>query len=215
MSTVPDTSEMKALQIEVAYYMRRLYKRGLTTTFGGNISLKAKDLYFVTASQTDKGRMKASDICILDRDGRQIGDILKQSMETEMHLAIYSVRPDIKAVVHAHPPLSSSFAVSHQSINTKLTAEAWAVLGELAMAEYALMGTKNLAEVVANAARQADVVLMKNHGVLAVGQTLAEAFDRIEVLENAAKIHLLSQWSGSQKSLSPAETIAINQMLKP
>ena len=195
--------------------MRRLYKQGLTTTFGGNISLKVNDLFLITASQTDKGRMKFSDICVLDRDGTQIGNTLKLSMETAMHLAIYSVRPDIKAVVHAHPPISSSFVVSHKPINTRLTAEAWYVLGEPAMAEYALMGTTTLAEVVANAARHAQVVLMKNHGVLAVGQSLAEAFDRVEVLENAAKIQLLSQWSGSQNILTPLETEAINQMIKP
>ena len=213
MNSLIESTEIKTLKKEIAYFMRRLYKRGLTTTFGGNISVRIKNFVLITASQTDKGRMKAADICVLNTDGQQIDKKRKVSMETSMHLAIYAARPDISAIVHAHPPVASSFAVNHQNINTRLTAEAWAVLGEVELADYALMGTTELAQTVAKASVDAAVVLMKNHGVLAVGQSLTEAFDRVEVLENAAKIHILSKLSGQQTELTPLQIQAINKLI--
>lgn len=213
MNSQIESKEIKTLKKEIAYFMRRLYKRGLTTTFGGNISVRFQDFVLITASQTDKGRMKAADICVLNPAGYQLDKKLKISMETAMHLAIYSARPNVSAIVHAHPPVSSSFSVSHQNINTRLTAEAWAVLGDVARADYALMGTAGLAQTVSNAIANAAVVVMDNHGVLAVGQSLTEAFDRVEVLENAAKIHILSKLSGQQTELTPMQIQAITKII--
>ncbi|KAF0131490.1 MAG: class II aldolase/adducin family protein [Bacteroidetes bacterium] len=201
------------LKDEVAYYMRRLYERGLTTTSGGNISVRGNGMVFITPSQTDKGRMKGYEICMLDSEGEPIEPNVKLSMETAMHLAIYAARPDVKAIVHAHPPTATAFAVAHTPINTRITGESWAILGEPAFAEYELMGTEELAKAVANATLSADVVLLKNHGILAVGKTLLEAFDRVEVLENCAKIMLLSQLAGGAKTLGQTEIEAINKLI--
>jgi L-fuculose-phosphate aldolase len=201
------------LKDEVAYYMRRLYERELTTTSGGNISVQGNGMVYITPSQTDKGRMKGNEICVLNNEGEAIEPKAKLSMETAMHLAIYAARPDVKAIVHAHPPTATAFAVAHAHIDTRITGESWAILGEPAFAEYELMGTEELAKSVASATLSADVILLKNHGILAVGKTLLEAFDRVEVLENCAKIVLLSQLAGGAKTLGQTEIEAINKLI--
>jgi L-fuculose-phosphate aldolase len=174
---------------EVAKWMRRLYKKGLTTSLGGNISLRVDDNHIATtASETDKGRIKAREIAIVTMDGQVIDSSNKVSMETGMHLAIFKKRPDVRAIVHAHSPMGSLFVVTNQEVNTKLLAEAYTIIGNPQRAGYSAPGSERLASNVAEAISQANVVLMANHGVLAVGTSLLQAFDRIEVLENAAKM---------------------------
>jgi L-fuculose-phosphate aldolase len=188
---------------QVAKWMRRLYKKGLTTSLGGNISMRVDDQYIaITASETDKGRIKSSEIAIVTLDGHCLDDSLKVSIEIGMHLAIYKARPDVDVVVHAHAPMASLFTATKQSINTALLAEAYTILGKTAYAEYAAPGSENLANNVANACRDANVVLMANHGVLAVGSSLLKAFDRIEVLENAAKMTALTSLLDDKRELN-------------
>jgi len=194
--------------------MRRLYKRGLTTTSGGNISVKLPNgMVLITASQTDKGQMKAKDICMTDMQGRPLSSKLKQSMETGMHLAVYKSRPDINAVVHAHPPLATSFAVAHKKINVNLMGESRAIVGNIATASYKLMGTQALAEAVAEKITAANAILMANHGVLTVGKSLLEAFDRIEVLESCAKVEIISNLIGRAHPLNQNELQAIDKLM--
>jgi len=194
--------------------MRRLYKRGLTTTSGGNISVKLPNgMVLITASQTDKGRMKASDVGMTDIHGRNLSNKLKLSMETGMHLAVYKNRPEVHAIVHAHPPLATSFAVAHKSINVNLMGESRAVVGKIATAPYQLMGTLALAEVVATEITTANAVLLANHGVLTVGKSLLEAFDRLEVVESCAKVELLSSLIGGAQPLSSEEVQAIDKLM--
>lgn len=200
---------------EVAYFMRRLYKRGLTTTSGGNISLRLSDnVILVTPSQTDKGRMKAEDVVRVDRQGRKLSQGPNPSMETAMHLAIYRQRPDVNCIVHAHPPFSTSFAVAHKNINTAIMGEAYAIVGKPVVAEYALMGSTSLAENVAEAAANAQVILMANHGVMALGKSLLEAFDRLEVLENCARIELAAKSVGGAISLEKSDLMAIEDLMR-
>ncbi len=204
-----------AYKKEVAYFMRRLYKRGLTTTSGGNISLKLSDVaVLITASQTDKGRMKAEDVARIDMHGRNLSARLMPSMETGMHLAIYKRRPDIKCIIHAHPPIATAFAVTHKNINTEIIGEAYALAGKPALAQYALMGSAELAAIVADAAAATNLILMANHGVMALGNSLLEAFDRLEVLENCARIELASSLIGETKTLNNSELKAIDELLK-
>ncbi|HOI31910.1 MAG: class II aldolase/adducin family protein [Bacteroidales bacterium] len=207
-------NELNHFKKEIAYFMRRLYKRGLTTTSGGNISVKLPNgMVLITASQTDKGRMKASDVGMTDIHGRNLSNKLKLSMETGMHLAVYKNRPEVHAIVHAHPPLATSFAVAHKSINVNLMGESRAVVGKIATAPYQLMGTLALAEVVATEITTANAVLLANHGVLTVGKSLLEAFDRLEVVESCAKVELLSSLIGGAQPLSSEEVQAIDKLM--
>lgn len=196
----------------VADCMNRLYARGLTTTSGGNISLRvSNDLVLLTPSATDKGHMAADQIAEIGLDGSNRTTHLKPSGETMMHLEIYRRRPDVLAIVHAHPPMASVFTVSDRPLNVRLIAESYAILGEPALAPYALTGTDALAEHVADClAGDTACVLMKNHGVLTVGRSLLEAFDRMEVLENAAKINLFAHLVGSTQELNNEQCAALD-----
>ena len=166
---------------DVAYFMRRLYRKGLTTSLGGNISCKIdNDKFAITPSQTDKGRMKADELGIVNLKGENLTPKVKLSMETKMHLYIYQKRTDVKAIVHAHPPFSSFFAASEKQINCKLLGEARALLGEPAYAKYALMGSEELAQIVSDSAISSNLIILKNHGILTVGDSLITALDRIE-----------------------------------
>ena len=199
---------------EVAYFMRRLYNKGLTTTSGGNISVKLEDgRILITPSATDKARMKSDQIGLLSGTGKNQTPHLKLSIESKMHIALYGKRPDIKAIVHAHPPIASAFTALRQHINCTLTSEARAILGTPVMAPYALMGTPLLADRVAIAVNHANVILLENHGVICLGSTLLAAFDRMEVLEAAARMTLITGLLKGKKELNPQQLREIDDLL--
>jgi L-fuculose-phosphate aldolase len=199
---------------EIAYFMRRLYKQGLTTTSGGNISVRiSADEILISPSQTDKGRMKASEIIRMKTDGTFDNKLFKPSMECGFHIAIYKSRSDVQAIVHAHPVLATSFAVSHKPINCDLMGESRAILGKPVFASYALMGSGTLANNVALAFENSNVVLMENHGIITAGNSLLEAFDRMEVLENTARINILAGLLGGAKPINEANLKAIDDLL--
>jgi L-fuculose-phosphate aldolase len=186
--------KFKAERKEVARFMRRLYKHGLTTTSGGNISLRLSDeLILITPSATDKGRMKWKEVGIINILGENLTPHLRPSIETAMHLAIYKKKKEVTAIVHAHPVFASLFTAIRAKINTNLTAEARAILGDPLFVKYAVMGSVALAEVAAENILKSDILLLENHGILTTGSNLLQAFDKIEVLENAAKMTLMSE----------------------
>ena len=187
----------------VASFMRRLYRQFLTTTSGGNISCRTSDGNIViTASQSDKGNQTMENVGIVTPDGENLTKELKLSIETNLHLAIYKARKDVSAIVHAHPVTATFFcAAKEYELNTHLTAEAYAVAGDVVKIPYALMGTKELAELTAEKMRFFDCGLMENHGVITVGKDLLSAFDRMELLENAAKQTIMA-YTIAAKSLS-------------
>jgi L-fuculose-phosphate aldolase len=187
---------------EVAQFMRRLYDRGLTTTSGGNISIRLPgEKIAITPSATDKGRMRWKEVGIMSISGKNLTPELKPSIESEMHLAIYR-RTNTGAIVHAHPTFATSFTAMDREINVSLTAEAVVILGKPLFVPYAMMGSRELAEAVAEYIIKSDVLILENHGILAVGTNLLDAFDKIEVLENAARMTVITKIMGSQKGLT-------------
>lgn len=195
--------DIKLAKKEVAYYMRRLYKRELTTCSGGNVSFRFSDnKVLITPSQIDKGTLRSKDIGVVSLDGKNLTPKFKLSMETQMHLSVYKSRPDIRAIVHAHPEFATSYAGSNLEINTSISGEARVLLGKPILAPYALMGSKDLAEIVGSAIKKGNVVVMENHGILTVGNNLFMAYNRMEVLESAAKISFITQLMGKRKELS-------------
>ena len=196
-------SKYKAERKEVARFMRRLYKHGLTTTSGGNISQRLSDnIIVITPSATDKGRMRWREVGLMNIFGENLTPDLKPSMESEMHLSIYKKKKDVKAIVHAHPVCASAFTAMKSKINTALTAEARAVLGDPVLVPYALTGTVDLASIVADHAVDSDILLLENHGILTTGTTLLQAFDKIEVLESAAKMTLIAELTRKKSPLT-------------
>ncbi len=195
--------------------MRRLYRQGLTTTSGGNISLKISDrIILITPSATDKGRMQWKEIGIMSSSGKNLTPELKPSIEHEMHLLIYQKKKDITAIVHAHPVVASAFTAMKCKINTNLTAEARAVCGDPCFVPYALMGTKELASLASESITDSDILLLENHGILTTGSSLLQAFDKLEVLENAAKMTLIVEMTGKKKPLNKLRIRELEELFR-
>lgn len=171
---------------ETARWMRRLYKQGLTTCSGGNVSMRHGDLVFITASQTDKAVIKANQICVITIDGNLLTSQLKPSMETGLHLAIYKSNSEIRAIIHAHPKNLSVLACADVEICNHFTGEQRYVLGIPAVAPYHLMGSDALAKATAEVCKSHHAVIMRNHGAICTGKSLFQAFDRMEVFEALA-----------------------------
>jgi len=209
------SQKFKTERKEVARFMRRLYLHGLTSTSGGNISLRiTEDLIAITPSATDKGRMKWKEVGILNILGENLTPDLKPSIESGMHLAIYKRKPEIKAIVHAHPVCASSFTAMKAEIETNLTAEACAILGTPVVVPYALMGTADLTAAAADYIEKSDILLLENHGVLATGNNLLQAFNKTEVLENAARMTLIVNFMKKKSPLTKARTFEIERLFR-
>jgi L-fuculose-phosphate aldolase len=200
---------------EVARFLRRLYKLGLTTTSGGNISQRiSDDIILITPSATDKGRMRWKEVGIMDINGENLTPGLKPSIEHEMHLSIYRKKKNVNAIVHAHPVVASAYTAMKCNINTNLTAEARAICGDPLFIPYALMGTKELASLAADGALKSDILLLENHGILTTGKGLLQAFDKLEVLENAAKMTLITEITGKKKPLTKSRIQELNKLFR-
>ncbi len=188
---------------EVAEIMQRLYQRGLTTCSGGNVSVRLEDdSILITASQSDKGKIQSDKIARIAANGENLTPHLKPSMETGMHLAIYALRKDVKAVVHAHPPKATAWACSTKTLENNLCGEARYFLGEIAKSEYHLMGSDLLAKDVAKDLGKSNAILLQNHGALTIGDSLFKAYDRMEVLENLADLQIQVAKIGAPAILS-------------
>ena len=208
-------SKYKSERKEVARFMRRLYKHGLTTTSGGNISLRlTEDLILITPSATDKGRMKWKEVGIVTIFGENLTPDLKPSIETAMHLAIYKRKKEVLAIVHAHPIFASLFTAIKAKINTNLTAEAKAILGDPLLVRYAVMGSNALAEIAADSVVNSDILLLENHGILTTGSNLLQAYDKIEVLENAAKMTLMTEMTGKKRPLDKSRILELEKLFR-
>lgn len=195
--------------------MRRLYAHGLTSTSGGNISFMiSDDVILLTPSATDKGRMKWKEVGIMTILGENLTTDLKPSIESEMHLSIYRKKKEVKAIVHAHPVFASAFTAMNCPIDTTLTAEAAAILGVPVMVPYALMGTAGLAEKVSEKIINSDILLLENHGILTTGSSLLQAFDRIEVLENAAKMTVIVELMKRKSPLTRNRLLEIEKIFR-
>jgi L-fuculose-phosphate aldolase len=205
----------KAERKEVARFMRRLYRKGLTTTSGGNISIRVSDdIIVITPSATDKGKMKWKEVGVMSLLGENLTPDLHPSMEYALHINIYKKNKDVTAIVHAHPVFASSFTAMKLTINTILTAEARAICGEPGFVPYAIMGSAELADIAAQNATEADILLLENHGILTTGTSVLSAFDKMEVLENAARMTLITEITRKKKMLNRARLREIDRLFR-
>ena len=190
---------------QIVAIMERIYDHEMTTTSGGNISVRDENGdVWITPARVDKGSLRRQDIVRISASGEREG-LHPPSSESPFHLSVYEARPDLHAVIHAHPGALVSFSICGQVPNTRLFPEAWHVCGEVAFAPYALPGSIKLGERIAeqfgSKARPRCVVL-ENHGVVVGGETLAQAFERFETLEFTAQITLNARLLGQVNYLS-------------
>ncbi len=191
---------------QLVMIMARIYQYGMTTTSGGNLSIKDEngDIW-ITPSGIDKGTLTRADIMQVKPDGTVIGPHTP-SVELPIHRDIYKIRPDLHAIVHAHPPVLVAFSLVRRVPDVTLIPNAALVCGKVALAKYGVPGSEQLGKNIAEKfAEGYSTVLMENHGVVCGAQDLYRAFMAFETLESSAKIELDALKLGQPRSLTQAQ----------
>jgi L-fuculose-phosphate aldolase len=200
-----DLDQLRADIVEVG---RRLWVRGYVASNDGNISVRVgPDRLLMTPASVSKGFMTPDMMVVTDLAGTLIHGApgRKPSSEILMHLVAYRERPDINAVVHSHPPLSTGFAVAGIPLDRAVLAEVVTTLGAIPIAEYGTPSTSELASTVAPYVKGHDGLLLANHGALALGGDLFAAYYKMETIEHFARISLVARMLGREHLLSREE----------
>jgi L-fuculose-phosphate aldolase len=202
---VPMSSERKHRE-EIVRYGRTLHERGLVAAMDGNLSVRLKgDQILVTPTCVSKGNMRAADMVVVDMEGQRVSGRRNVTSEIGMHLLIYRMRPDIQAIVHAHPPTATGFAAAGIALTQPLVCEVVMGLGCIPLARYGTPGTSELARTLEPFVPHYDAILMSNHGVVAYGETLERAYMKMETVEHFAQIALVTHLLGRQQPLQEVE----------
>ena len=183
-----------------------MYARGYTASNDGNISVRlGADRLLMTPKSVCKGFMSPDMMCITDLAGRKLEGDRDPSSEMLMHLEVYRQRPDVQAVVHAHPPTATGFAVAGIPLDKAVLAEVLTTLGSIPIAEYATPSTAELPEAVGKYIKAHDGMLLANHGALTVGSDLFAAYYKMETIEHFAKISLVARLLGGENLIAREE----------
>ncbi|BDF67488.1 class II aldolase/adducin family protein [Pseudoflavonifractor phocaeensis] len=178
------------LRQEICDICHLLYDRGYVVSNDGNVSARTEGgTILITPSGVGKGRMTPDMLVETDLDGHILSGDRHPSSESKMHWMVYRERSDVNAVVHAHPPMSTAFAVCRRPLKEKYLAELVVGLGEVPVTEFAMLSTDEVPNSVKPFVRDHSAVLLANHGALAWGPSLLSAFDRMETVEQTAKVY--------------------------
>ncbi len=198
------------LRADIVEIGRRLYARGYTASNDGNVSVRLDDgRLLMTPKSVCKGFMSPDMMCITDLDGRKLAGERDPSSEMQMHLEVYRQRPDVSAVVHAHPPVATGFAVAGIPLDRAVLAEVVTTLGSVPIAEYATPSTKELPDAVRKYVKAHDGMLLANHGALTLGTDLFSAYYKMETIEHFARISLVARLLGGERLLSRDEVVRL------
>ncbi len=194
------------LREEMCEIGRRVYAKGFAAANDGNISFRLDEgRVLCTPTRVSKGYMKPDDLCIVDLDGKQISGKKKRSSEILLHLTIMKTRPDVRSVVHCHPPHATAFAVAHEPIPKCTMPEFEVFLGEVAIAPYETPGTQTFADTIIPYIKDTDTVLLANHGTVTAGSDLQDAYFKTEIIDAYCRILLLARQLGPIQYYSDAK----------
>jgi L-fuculose-phosphate aldolase len=199
-----------AVRREIVTVCRRLWERGLIAGSDGNVSVRLReDRILVTPAGMSKVDVRADDLVEVSLDGHHLRGSRRASTELAVHLRIYAQRPDVEAVVHAHPPVATGFAVAGEGFASCILPEVIFQVGWVPLVPYDMPGTEALARRFDPFIPTHDAFLMANHGAVTAGPTLSIAHQRMESLEHAARILLTSRLLGRVNELSADQVAAL------
>lgn len=206
----------KMLPLEIAASIvevgKLMYQKGWVAANDGNISVRLdSERLLCTPTGVSKGMMRAEDMLIVDMEGRKLEGTRACTTEIQMHCTIYRMRKDVNAVVHAHPPMSTGFAVAGRALNRAILPEAVVTLGTVPLADYGLPGTPELSQQLEPYIPNHDALLMANHGAVCYGETLEKAFFRLETVEHLSRISLVAEMLGGPRLLPRRE---VNRLME-
>lgn len=197
---------------QIVLLLNRVYQKGLTTTSGGNLSIMdSEGNIWITPSGIDKGSLSPSDICKVLPDGTVIGKY-KPSVELPFHKLVYETRPDVSAVLHAHPPALVSYSLIREVPNANIIPTPHQVCGPVGIAKYEVPGSDALAKrIVGEIKKGFNVVVMENHGVITCADNLFDAFKRFETLNFAASLGITASILGKPEGLTEEQLQMYNK----
>ena len=203
---LPMMSTHKPQSDQLVHFGRLIHEHGFVSATDGNLSVRL-DANHILATPTgmSKGMMTADDMVVVDMQGKKLEGSRNVSSEIAMHLTIYRMRPDVNAVVHAHPCTATGFASAGMPLDDPICSEVIISLGAVPLAEYATTGTPALSESLMPYIPDYDAILLANHGAVSYGTDLMTAYLKMEAVEHFAKIMLVTHQLGRQEVLSEAE----------
>lgn len=196
---------MESLKQQLVDTGKKLYEKGLSPGFSGNLSIKYNKYFLVTPSGFPLGDFQKEDVVLIDKDFKVIDGKSKPSSEAKMHLEIYAIRPDFGAIIHCHAPKASAFAVADVPLSQPVLAESIFHLGNIPIAKYHMPSTIEVAKETARHFVSSDVVLMQNHGVVLGAKNLYDAYYKMETVEYTAEVILNAKILGGGKELNPQQ----------
>jgi L-fuculose-phosphate aldolase len=196
---------------EIVHVGKLMFDKGWIAANDGNITVRLNDRegedgrILATPRGVSKGMLKTDDLVVVDLEGRKLAGDLEVTTEIGMHLTIYKARPDVRAVVHAHPPAATGFAVAGRALNLGVLPEVIICLGSVPLAEYGLPGTPAFAEGMLPYIPKYDAMLLANHGAVAYGADVMRAFFRLDTVEHFARITVVAEVLGGARALPKLE----------
>ena len=202
--------QLRANIVEIG---QRLHARAYVASNDGNISARVgDDLLLTTPKGVSKGFMTPDMMVTTDLEGRKVAGERDASSELLMHLAVYRNRPDVRAVVHAHPPVATGFAVAGIPLDRAVLAEVVTTLGSIPIADYGTPSTSELADEVSKYIKAHDGLLLANHGALTTANELFAAYYKMETIEHFARISLVARLLGRERILSREEVMRLQDL---
>jgi L-fuculose-phosphate aldolase len=196
----------KELRQDIVEVGRLVYQKGWVAANDGNISFRMdQDRVLCTPTGVSKGMMHPDDLIVCDLKGNKLYGTKERTTEIAMHLLVYELRPDIRSVVHAHPPVATGFAAAGKALDLALLPEVIIGLGCVPLAGYGLPGTPALLEPMKPLIPKYDALLMANHGAVCYGEDVWKAFFRMETVEHYARIALVAELLGGATVLPKVE----------
>ena len=194
---------LEAQRNEIVKLGRWLHTKGFVAAMDGNISARVNGgTILCTPTCISKGMMELEDLVLVDLNGRKIEGQREVSSEIQMHLLIYRMRPEIRGVVHAHPPTATGFAAAGLALDRALVSEIVVALGSVPLANYGTPGTPELLEALEPFIPGHDAILMANHGAVTYAEDVLHAYMHMETVEHFAKISLVAHMLGRQEPLN-------------
>ena len=185
----------------------RIYKKGFAAANDGNITYRINEREVLcTPTMHSKGFLKPDDICTVDMDGNQIAGSKKRSSEALLHIEIMKARPDVKSVVHCHPPHATAFAVAREPIPQCVLPEVEVFLGDVPITKYETPGGKAFAETILPFVHDTNVIVLANHGTVSYGENVERAYWWTEILDAYCRILILAKQVGNIEYLSKEKT---------
>lgn len=190
---------------EMVRICRMLHQKNLVAATDGNLSLKVGDKLLVTPSGVNKGFLREEQILTVDQEGRLLEGEGKPTSEMALHLAAYRLRPEVAAVIHAHPPLVTAFSIAGVSLEDFVLPEVVMSMGVIPTAAYATPTTPDVPASIRELLLSYDALVLERHGALTVGVTLMDAYNRLEKMEHTALIIFSALQLGKVQPLPPRE----------